>query len=319
MKRILAGITACAVVALASAAFAQQTQSLTAEVYFTAPQTTTTFALYTTETGSTPWTEIELDNGDAGDIEFNSNVKYYAAGSYWVDVDPGNYGKWYLCVYTANAYRPAPDPNPFNPENGSNLFNTDDSGKSCVWKYTQSASFGEAPTMVGMTVTGITKATSAVITVNDTTGLAVGDTISLRNVTGMTEINNKKLQITALTGTTITVNLDTSGSGYTMYALPNTGVVSRYFNVGDIVSNAQWTVVGEGAELFFKYFANLADPKSAADFADEDTRRFASLVNYMTDFDYNNRVSMGFAIDMNSVIRVGTYSTTVVFEVYYKP
>lgn len=147
MKHLVAGIATCAVVAMASAAFAQlEIQSLEASVTFQAQETPTTFSLYTAPTGTTPWTAIELDNGAAAnpDIAFGADVRYIASQNYYVEVEPGNYGNWYLCVYTSNASEPT-----FNPENGSNLFLYDGSKQSCIWKYRNSVIFDSETRAVG--------------------------------------------------------------------------------------------------------------------------------------------------------------------------
>ncbi len=146
MKHFVAGITTLAVVALTSAAFAQT--SLTASVTFEGQDIPTTFGLYTDNDGTnTAWTAIELDNGASGGISLSDDVRYVATQNYYVDVDPGNYGNWYLCVYTDTASSLT-----FNPEGGSNLFLYDGSGQSCIWKYRNAAIFDPETRAKGATI-----------------------------------------------------------------------------------------------------------------------------------------------------------------------
>lgn len=65
------------------------------------------------------------------------------------------------------------------------------------------------------TITNITKANPAVITaVNQ---FAVGQQITISGVVGMVEINGLTVTITSVTPTTITIDLDTSGGGFSAY------------------------------------------------------------------------------------------------------
>lgn len=67
-----------------------------------------------------------------------------------------------------------------------------------------------------LTITAITKATSAVVTATNT--LNVGDVVEFGTVTGMPEIFGLLGIVTAATGTSFTVNIDSSG-----YAAAGTG------------------------------------------------------------------------------------------------
>lgn len=74
-----------------------------------------------------------------------------------------------------------------------------------------------APTTTTQNITGITVASSAVISMSNTTGLSVGDYVVVYSVAGMTQINSKVGRITALTlNTNITVDINSTGfSAYT--------------------------------------------------------------------------------------------------------
>lgn len=76
-------------------------------------------------------------------------------------------------------------------------------------------------------ITGITKAAAAVITLG-THALVVGQSVHISGVLGMTQINGLRALITAITGTTITVTINSSAfntwtSGGTVHTRPQTG------------------------------------------------------------------------------------------------
>lgn len=71
-------------------------------------------------------------------------------------------------------------------------------------------------------ISGITQADPGVVTVTSTAGISNGDEILIRNVTGMTEVNNELYVVAGLTGTTVNLT-DSDGntidtSGFTAYA-----------------------------------------------------------------------------------------------------
>lgn len=66
------------------------------------------------------------------------------------------------------------------------------------------------------TVSGLSKAASAIITTSSAHGMAVGDLVTVHNVAGMTEINDQIYQVSAVPDSThITISVDSSG--YTTY------------------------------------------------------------------------------------------------------
>lgn len=69
---------------------------------------------------------------------------------------------------------------------------------------------GQLVTRPRLTITGITKALQAVVTV-PSHGYAVGDIATFRGVEGMVEINGRRGEIVAVTTDTITVDIDTTG------------------------------------------------------------------------------------------------------------
>lgn len=83
-----------------------------------------------------------------------------------------------------------------------------------------------APIASGVTVTGITKATQAVVTAAGHT-LSVGDAVLINGVIGMIEINNIIGIVYATTATTITLNINSTG--FTAYSSGGTIYKSEYF------------------------------------------------------------------------------------------
>ena len=69
------------------------------------------------------------------------------------------------------------------------------------------------------TITGITQAASAVVTVGSHT-FAIGDSVVFSGVVGMTQINNLRALVTATSGTTITVAINSTD--FTAYASAGT-------------------------------------------------------------------------------------------------
>lgn len=58
---------------------------------------------------------------------------------------------------------------------------------------------------VGTAITGITQASPCVVTTSAAHGLSVGERIRLQNISGMTELNDRELEVGAVTATTITL------------------------------------------------------------------------------------------------------------------
>jgi hypothetical protein len=91
------------------------------------------------------------------------------------------------------------------------------------------APFGNSPLPGGygslVNITGITQANPAVITADNT--FVSGQTITINDVVGMTEVNGQTYIITSVTPTTITINVDSTGftpyvSGGTIVGSPST-------------------------------------------------------------------------------------------------
>jgi hypothetical protein len=112
-----------------------------------------------------------------------------------------------------------------------------------------------------LTITAITKATSAVVTATNT--LAVGDTVEFGTVTGMPEIYGLLGIVTAATGSSFTVNIDSSGfatAGTSGTANPKTWTavnnVKTYSGFDGSASELDKTNMQSGA---MEYAAGLQD------------------------------------------------------------
>jgi len=81
-------------------------------------------------------------------------------------------------------------------------------------------------------ITAVTKANPGVVTVTATTGLANSDTVEIRNVAGMTELNGNQYTVTGLTGTKFTL------SGV------NTTAFTTYTGTGDVYRIPENRVMG---------------------------------------------------------------------------
>ncbi len=125
------------------------------------------------------------------------------------------------------------------------------------------------------TITGITQATQAVVTA--TTTLVAGQTVQVSGVVGMTEINDNTYQVVSVTGTTVTLDVDSTSftayvSGGIIFSLQNvinytTGVASEVFFQTPIPSgtpiNAQCYYIQPGlprALLFYNNIISLRNP-----------------------------------------------------------
>lgn len=85
-----------------------------------------------------------------------------------------------------------------------------------------------------VTVTGVTKANPAVVTVSARGNLRSGDEVTMASVSGMTELNGNKYSIKMLTATTFSLNVDSTGfttytsGGTATREASNPGVISFY-------------------------------------------------------------------------------------------
>lgn len=90
-----------------------------------------------------------------------------------------------------------------------------------------------------VTITGVTQASSAVITANNT--LQVGQRIKITGVVGMTQLNNNLYTITAVSLTTITINVDSTG--FTAYVSGGTASTPTIFSPNHCLNNGDYIVI----------------------------------------------------------------------------
>ena len=103
----------------------------------------TSFDVCTTANGNVPLNSVALCSGG---YQITDDVRY-VAGKAYIDITPGNTGKWYLLVYTTNASTPE-----YNPEDYSDLINSADSSQTIKWKYRNAHIFGEFSQPVGAVI-----------------------------------------------------------------------------------------------------------------------------------------------------------------------
>tara|TARA_R110000868_G_scaffold121883_3_gene323340 strand:- start:8563 stop:11589 length:3027 start_codon:yes stop_codon:yes gene_type:complete len=90
-----------------------------------------------------------------------------------------------------------------------------------------------------VTITGITQASSAVITANNS--LQIGQRVKITGVVGMTELNNNIYNITAVNSTTITINVDSTG--FTAYISGGTATTPSIFSPNHCLNNGDYIVI----------------------------------------------------------------------------
>ncbi len=117
---------------------------LTSLVY---PQTTTTFTIYSSSSGSDELTtSLPMSNGSH---YINESVKFVTAEAY-LDVSEGTTSGWYLTIYTSTPSSPS-----FNPYDESGLFRAVPPYQMLIWKYRNAALYGQTSMTVGETITDI--------------------------------------------------------------------------------------------------------------------------------------------------------------------
>lgn len=87
------------------------------------------------------------------------------------------------------------------------------------------------PVVITKSITGITQAASAVVTVGAAHGFATNDLVYISGVVGMTQINGQVGTVTATGASTITVNIDSTN--YTTYSSGGTAV--KYLTTTDVL------------------------------------------------------------------------------------
>ncbi|HCZ13814.1 MAG TPA: phage tail protein [Candidatus Accumulibacter sp.] len=148
-----------------------------------------------------------------------------------------------------------------------------------------------------ISITGITKATSAVVTATNT--LAVGDVVIFGAVTGMPEINGLLGIVTAATSPSFTVAIDSSGfatAGTTGTATPQT-----FSKVGNVIDFNP-----DGGT------ANVIDVSNLDSTAKEKRQGLQDMGNYSLTYDTDDA-----DVGQLRLIAARTAQAVVVFKQYY--
>lgn len=169
------------------------------------------------------------------------------------------------------------------------------------------------------TITGVTQANPAVVTVASATGLSNGMFISITGVSGMTELNNQRFIIANLSGTTFDLQdeegVDIDSTGYTAYSSGGTLAQSqgnRIMGIHRYVSpdNVKNTLVFDTkrAAIWDDASKNF-DPLDTADIFDSGDTDYVWSVNWQHS-DSNNRLyfSNGKAYDGSSLNGIRYFS-----------
>jgi hypothetical protein len=112
-----------------------------------------------------------------------------------------------------------------------------------------------------LSITAITATNPAVVSVADTSTLSTGMRVGIRNVVGMTELNDRGFTITVINGTQFRLN-DEDATGHTAYISGGTvdngdlfGTIEPYGNV----LYAQWLALQEPAEAIAQFQDELEE------------------------------------------------------------
>jgi hypothetical protein len=114
---------------------------------------------------------------------------------------------------------------------------------------TRDSGTSETPTLTiisistAVTITNITQAAQGVVTANNT--FAIGQSIMIMGVLGMTQINNKTVVITAVTPTSFTISLNTTGgSGFSPYISGGIGIpIEPIYSPNHCLSNGDYIMI----------------------------------------------------------------------------
>ena len=124
----------------------------------------------------------------------------------------------------------------FKPVSGKVLLGIQNTltGNHAITAFSPAATTGRVTLSANKTrsITAITQATSAVITVGASHGIVAGDSVHFSGVVGMTQINGRRGTVTSTAATTITVNINSAGfSAYT-----SDGTINTHPQTGETVT-----------------------------------------------------------------------------------
>ena len=134
-------------------------------------------------------------------------------------------------------------------------------------------------------ITGVTQANPAVLT--STTTFAVGQTIEITGVSGMTELNNHTFTVTAVSPTTVTINVDSTAFG----AYISGGTASTLQNVINYLTGTATNVffpaaIPDGANISAQcYFFQGGLPRAILYYNNTLTLRTVPAFQYLVELD----------------------------------
>lgn len=166
--------------------------------------------------------------------------------------------------------------------------------------------FSGALGTITATITGITNATDAVVTATNT--FSVGEYVYFSEVSGMTQINGRFAQIIAASGSSFTVNLDTTGfSAYTSGGLATIAPLQN--QIGQVISTADAnTFVVDIPYVNLGYvglgkFTRLSQPllqtKQFAPYWDQGRQVRLSAQKYLMDTTTNGQVTVNISLSQD--------------------
>ncbi|MDX9701909.1 MAG: hypothetical protein RBU23_02580 [Candidatus Auribacterota bacterium] len=159
----------------------------------------------------------------------------------------------------------------------------------------------------------------------------------LKLSSGGLTMNSNKIYVAG----TIYIDLDPGSYGQwrlVVYTQNSTGATSligpyntelRWKWRNEVVNGYDETLIGQEIirEVFYgatfpfymdpqyKYFLHLGASQSFGEFT-QDNKNYATIVSYMTDFDFSGRIQLQFGVDLGSTNTEGIYQNSLVFEVY---
>lgn len=157
-----------------------------------------------------------------------------------------------------------------------------------------------------LTITGITQASQAVITATNT--LSTGQYVQISDVSGMTQINGKMVEVVSSTGSTFTINLDT-----TLYSAYTSGgeavVMLLQAQIGQVISIVDennfvidLTLVGstyEGLGHYTRLTLPLLQTKQFPVFWEEGRQTRLSAQKYLLDKTTNGQITVNVYLSMD--------------------
>jgi hypothetical protein len=160
--------------------------------------------------------------------------------------------------------------------------------------------------ILSSTITGITQASQAVISTVNT--FAVGQLVTISGVNGMTELNGNTYTIAAATGTTITINVDSTN--FTAYTSGGTATLAFNGQIGRVIStiDANNFVIDipfptgsnyQGLGTYTRLSQPLLQTKQFPFYWNEGRQVRLAVQKYLMDFTANAQVTVNIYLSQN--------------------